>query len=40
MNTKSDESLEAVYIYIYIYIYILYLQNIRIGGQTGERAVI
>ena len=32
MNTKSDESLEAVYI--------LYLQNIRIGGQTGERAVI
>ena len=38
MNTKSDESLEAVYIYIYIYI--LYLQNIRIGGQTGERAVI
>ena len=40
MNTKSDESLEAVYIYIYIYIYILYLQNIRIGGKTGERAVI
>ena len=32
MNTKSDESLEAVYI--------LYLQNIRIEGKTGERAVI
>ena len=27
MNTKSDESLEAVYIYIYIYIYIIFTKH-------------
>ena len=37
MNTKSDESLEAVYIYIYIYIYIYYIYKTSELEERLER---